>query len=55
MTDYAGESAEVTDEVVARPTPAQHDHVDFYGTYSFDIDIGAEGRREGHCPLGGPS
>lgn len=53
MTDCAGESAEVTDEVVERLTPAQHDHIDFYGTYSFDID--AEGRREGHCPLRGTS
>lgn len=30
-------------------TAAQHDHINFYGTYSFDID--AELRREGHRPL----
>ena len=37
------------DETVAHLTPAQHDHINFYGTYSFDLD--AELRREGHRPL----
>jgi Tn3 transposase DDE domain len=40
---------EVTDEIAAHLTPAQHDHINFYGTYSFDID--AELRRDGHRPL----
>ena len=44
-----GESFPVTDELAAHLTPAQHDHINFYGTYSFDID--AELRREGHRPL----
>jgi TnpA family transposase len=44
-----GESLPVTDELAAHLTPAQHDHINFYGTYSFDID--AELRREGHRPL----
>ncbi len=39
----------VTDENAAHLTPAQHDHINFYGTYSFDID--AELGREGHRPL----
>ena len=39
----------LTDEAAAHLTPAQHDHINFYGTYSFDID--AELRREGHHPL----
>ncbi len=39
----------LTDEAAAHLTPAQHDHINFYGTYSFDID--AELRREGHYPL----
>jgi hypothetical protein len=30
-------------------SPAQHDHINFYGTYSFDID--AELRRERRRPL----
>lgn len=29
---------EVSDETAAHLTPAQHDHINFYGTYSFDID-----------------
>ncbi|HWS94048.1 MAG TPA: Tn3 family transposase, partial [Mycobacterium sp.] len=40
---------EVSDETAAHLTPAQHDHINFYGTYLFDID--AERRREGHRPL----
>jgi hypothetical protein len=40
-----------TDEMAAHLTPAQHDHINFYGTYSFDID--AELRRDGHRPLRG--
>jgi len=40
------EGSEITDDLVAHLTPAQHDHINFYGTYSFDID--AELRREGH-------
>jgi TnpA family transposase len=43
------EGMQVTDEVAAHLTPAQHDHINFYGTYSFDID--AELSREGHRPL----
>jgi hypothetical protein len=44
-----GEGVEITDETAAHLTPAQHDHINFYGTYSFDID--AELRREGRRPL----
>ena len=44
---------EVTDEIAAHLTPAQHDHINFYGTYSFDID--AELRRDGHRPLRVPA
>lgn len=40
---------EVSDETAAHLTPAQHDHINFYGTYSLDID--AELRRDGHRPL----
>lgn len=40
---------EVGDETAAHLTPAQHDHINFYGTYSFDID--AELCRDGHRPL----
>ena len=39
----------VTDETAGAPDPAQHDHINFYGTYAFDID--AELSREGHRPL----
>ncbi len=31
------------------PDPVQRDHINFYGTYSFDID--AELSRQGHRPL----
>ena len=31
----------VTDEATAHLTPAQHDHINFYGTYDFDIDCGS--------------
>jgi TnpA family transposase len=44
---------DVTDEIAAHLTPAQHDHINFYGTYSFDID--AELRRDGHRPLRVPA
>lgn len=44
---------QVTDKAAANLTPAQHDHINFYGTYSFDID--AELRREGHRPLRVPA
>ncbi len=43
------DGVEVTDDFAAHLTPAQHDHINFYGTYSFDID--AELGREGHRPL----
>jgi len=43
----------VTDEAAAHLTPAQHDHINFYGIYSFDID--AELSREGHRPLRQPA
>jgi TnpA family transposase len=43
----------VTDEAAAHLTPAQHDHINCYGTYSCDID--AELRREGHRPLRMPA
>jgi DNA-binding LacI/PurR family transcriptional regulator len=43
----------VTDEAAAHLTPAQHDHINFYGTYSFDVET--ELRREGHRPLRSPA
>ena len=39
----------VTDEASVHLTPAQHDHINFYGTYDFDLDT--ELQREGHRPL----
>lgn len=41
------------DESVAHLTPALHDHINFYGTYSFDVET--ELRREGHRPLRSPA
>jgi TnpA family transposase len=43
----------VTDEAAAHLTPAQHDHINFYGTYSFDLET--ELRREGRRPLRSPA
>ncbi len=43
----------VTDEAAAHLTPAQHDHINFYGTYSFDGET--ELRRQGHRPLRSPA
>ncbi len=43
----------VTDETAAHLTPAQHDHINFYGTYSFDLET--ELRRDGHRPLRSPA
>jgi len=43
----------VTDEAATHLTPAQHDYINFYSTYSFDID--AELRREGRRPLRVPA
>ncbi|GAA3605542.1 hypothetical protein GCM10022236_04290 [Microlunatus ginsengisoli] len=37
----------------AHLTPAQHDHINFYGTYTFDFET--ELRREGHRPLRSPA
>jgi hypothetical protein len=39
--------------VEAHLTPAQHDHINFYGTYSLDVET--ELRREGHRPLRSPA
>lgn len=47
------EGHQVTDEAVAHLTPAQHDHVNFYGSYSFDVDT--ECRRDRHRPLRPPA
>ncbi|MGB8384881.1 MAG: Tn3 family transposase [Dermatophilaceae bacterium] len=57
MTTYLGDAldalraddVEVNDEMAAHLTPARHDHINFYGVYSFDVE--AELRREGHRPL----
>ena len=46
---FRADGHDVDDEIAAHLTPAQHDHINFYGTYSFDLD--AELRREGHRPL----
>jgi hypothetical protein len=43
----------VTGEDAAHLTPAQHDHINFYGTYYFDLET--ELRREGHRPLRSPA
>ena len=53
-TTYLGDALEalradgypVTEEDAAPRTPAQRDHINFYGTYSFDLET--EMRREGH-------
>ncbi|HEX3521114.1 MAG TPA: hypothetical protein VHT52_03405 [Stellaceae bacterium] len=37
----------------AHLTPAQDDHINFYGTYSFDVET--ELCREGHRPLRSPA
>lgn len=42
-----------TDEDAAHLTPAQHDHINFYGTYFFDLET--ELRREGGRPLRSPA
>ena len=43
----------VTVEAAAHLTPAQHDHINFYGTYSFDVET--ELHREGRRPLRSPA
>jgi Tn3 transposase DDE domain len=43
----------VPGEAAAHVTPAQHEHINFYGTYSFDIET--ELRRQGHRPLRSPA
>jgi hypothetical protein len=43
----------VTDEAAAHLTPAQHDHINFYGSYTFDVD--RELRRQGHRSLRSPA
>ena len=43
----------VADEDAAHLTPAQHDHNNFYGSYSFDIET--ELRRAGRRPLRSPA
>lgn len=40
--------AAVSEELAANLTPAQHDHINFYGTYSFDD---SEVRRHRRRPL----
>ena len=43
----------VTDEAAGHLTPGQHDHINFYGTYEFDVE--SELRRQGHRPLRSPA
>ncbi len=43
----------VADEDAAHLTPAQHDHINFYGTYAFDLET--ELQREGRRPLRSPA
>jgi hypothetical protein len=43
----------VTDEAAAHLTPAPHDHINFYGTYSFDVET--ELHREERRPLRSPA
>ncbi len=43
----------VADETAAHLTPAQHDHINFYGTYSFDVETAPQ--REGRRPLRSPA
>ncbi len=43
----------ITDEAAAHLTPAHHDHINFYGTYSFDVET--ELHREGRRPLRSPA
>jgi len=60
-TTYLGDAVDalradgypVTDEDTAHLTPAQIDHINFYGTYSFDLKTAL--RREGHRPLRSPA
>jgi hypothetical protein len=50
------DGCDVIDEAAAHLTPAQHDHIDFYGTYSFDVetelqkDTGHSARRPPELP-----
>ena len=41
----------VTDEAAARLTPAQHHHINFYGTYSFDVETELHRRRTSPAPV----
>lgn len=43
----------VADEAAAHLTSAQHEHINFYGTYTFDAET--ELRRQGHRPLRAPA
>jgi hypothetical protein len=43
----------VNDAAAGHLTPAQHDHINFYGTYSFDLET--ELRRQGRRPLRSPA
>ena len=47
------EGQPVSEEAITHLTPAQHDHIAFYGEYSFDLE--AEHRRNGRRPLRPPS
>ena len=43
----------VTEETAGHLTPAHHDHINFYGTFEFDVE--SELRRQGHRPLRSPA
>ena len=43
----------ISDDALVHLTPAQHDHINFYGSYDFDIEPSA--RRLGRRPLRTPS
>jgi len=60
-TNYLGDALDalraegypVTDEDAAHCTPTQHDHIDFYGTHSFELETDL--RRGGRRPLRSPA
>ena len=39
------DSYPVTDEAAGHLTRAQHDHINFYGTYHFDVEVDVDLRR----------
>jgi Tn3 transposase DDE domain len=49
LSTLRAEGPDADDEMTARLTPAQNDHINFYGTCSFGLDTNSAANDAGRC------